>query len=72
MAKDFSKLKGRIVEKFGTQKAFCEALGRTPEWLSRRLNNQIEFDADDMASIIDLLEIDPQSLHLYFLCPNVL
>ncbi|MBO5968980.1 MAG: DUF739 family protein [Clostridia bacterium] len=72
MAKDFSKLKGRIVEKFGTQKAFCEALGKAPEWLSRRMNNQIEFDADDMVSIIDILEIDPQDLHLYFLCPNVL
>ncbi len=72
MAKDFSKLRGRIVEKFGTNKAFCEYIGRTPEWLSRRLNNQIEFDADDMVTIIEPLEIDPQDLHLYFLCPNVL
>lgn len=71
MAMDFSKLIGRIIEKFGTRKAFCEAWGKTPEYLSRRLNNQIEFDANDMIEIIELLEIDPQELHLYFLSLNV-
>ena len=71
MAKDFSKLIGRIYEKFGTRKAFCDAIGKTPDWLSRRLNGLIEFDAEDMVLIIGPLEIDPQDIHVYFLCPNV-
>lgn len=71
MEKDFSKLIGRIIEKYGTRSAFCTAIGKTPEWLSRRLNNQTEFSATDMIVVIDALEIDPQELHLYFLCPNV-
>lgn len=66
MEKDFSKLIGRIIEKFGTRVAFCEALGKTSEWLSRRLNNQTQFDADDMCAIIELLKIDPADIHLYF------
>ena len=72
MAKDFSKLKGLIVEKYGTRNAFCAALGKSPDWLSRRLNNQIQFDSDDMMQIIDLLGIDPQNIHVYFFTPNVL
>lgn len=71
MAKDFNKLIGRIYEKYGTRAAFCEAIGKTPEWLSRRLNNQTEFDASEMILVIEALEIDPQELHLYFLCPKV-
>ena len=71
MEKDFSKLIGRIVEKFTTRKAFCDALGVAPEWLSRRLNNQTEFDAEDMISFIEILEIETQDLHLYFFAPKV-
>lgn len=71
MAKDFSKLIGRIVEKYGTRSAFCDALGKNPEWLSRRLNNQTEFSSDEMIAIIDLLEINPQEMHLYFLTLKV-
>lgn len=71
MAKDFSKLIGRIAEKYGTRSAFCDALGKNPEWLSRRLNNQTEFSSNEMIVIIDLLEINPQEMHLYFLTPKV-
>ncbi len=71
MAKDFSKLIGRIYEKFGTRTAFCAAIGKNPDWLSRRLNGLIEFDADDMVLVIGPLEIDPQEIHTYFFVPNV-
>ena len=71
MEKDFSKLIGRIAEKFSSRTAFCVALGKTPEWLSRRLNNQTQFDADDMIAIIDLLGIVPQEINTYFLTQKV-
>lgn len=71
MPKDFSKLIGRIIEVFGTRKAFAEAMGFTPEQLSRRLNNQTQFDSDEMAKAIDLLEIPPQEIYAYFLTPKV-
>lgn len=71
MERDFSKLTGRIIEKFGTRVAFCEALGKTSEWLSRRINNVTEFNADDMTAIINLLEIEPLDIHLYFFATKV-
>ena len=72
MAKDYSKLIGLIHEKYGTRAAFCEAIDKPADWISRRLNNQTEFSADDMILVMDALKINPCDLHLYFLCPNVL
>ena len=71
MAKDFSKLIGLIYEKYGNRKAFCNALNKPPEWLSRRLNNQVQFNSNDMIEIIELLGIDPRDVNTYFLTPNV-
>ena len=66
MEKDFSKLIGRIAEKFGTRTAFCNDLGKTPEWLSRRLNGQTEFGSDDIIEVTKVLEIDPRDIGVYF------
>ena len=71
MAKDFSKLIGLIYEKFGNRTAFCEALGKPPEWLSRRLNNQVQFSSNDIIAVVELLGIDPKDINTYFLTPNV-
>ena len=71
MAKDFRKLIGIIAEKYGTRAAFCAALGKAPEWLSRRLNNQTEFTADDIIIITDTLVISPEDIHVYFFTKNV-
>ena len=36
---NYGKLKGRIIEKFGSQKAFAEKLGWSEGKLSKKLNN---------------------------------
>lgn len=71
MAKDFSKLIGLIIEKFGSRNAFCAALGKSPEWLSRRLNNQTPLDSNDIIAFVELLGIDPRDINTYFLTPKV-
>lgn len=71
MVWDFSKLIGLIIAKFGSRTKFCKELKRNPEWLSRRLNNQTQFDADDMIKIAEILGIDPEDISLYFLTPKV-
>jgi len=45
---DYSKLRGRIVEKFGTMSAFANAVGITEVALSRKLNNKIAISRNDM------------------------
>ena len=71
MAKDFSKLVGRIYEKYGSQVAFCKEIGKSADWLSRRLNNKVQFNGNDMILVSEALGIDAREINTYFLTPNV-
>ena len=71
MPMDYSKLKGRIIEKYGTRTAFADAIGMTMESLSRRLNNGATFKADEYIKACDLLDIPPKEMHLYFFTPKL-
>lgn len=65
---DHSKLNGRIVEKYGSQRALCLAIGWTESKLSARLNNTIQFDADEIMLLCsaDVLDIPSEEIHIYF------
>lgn len=70
---DYSKLRGRIREKFGTQALFAAAMRETGLnfsdcVLSLKLNNQSEWDQAEMIAACELLDILPEELHLYFFC----
>lgn len=45
MAYDYSKLLGRITEKFGTQARFSGAMGMSERSLSLKLNSKVPFKA---------------------------
>lgn len=66
MAFDYSRLKGRIVEKYGSQLNFSKAYGVSENTLSLKLNNKVRFTSDDIIKIADLLEIDKNDVGLYF------
>lgn len=66
MSFDYSKLKGKIVEKFGTQSAFAKALGVSERTLSLKLNNSIFFRQDEINKAIELLGIDFCNARDYF------
>lgn len=63
-----SKLLGRIIEKFGSQKALAEAIGWTESKLSARLNNTVHFDTEEMylLSAPDVLDIAGEDIPAYF------
>lgn len=63
---DYSKLRGRIKEKFNTQDNFASALGIGRVSLSQRLNNQIEFDDREIFKAIRLLELTDDDIPEYF------
>lgn len=63
---DHSKLLGRIIEKFGSQKALCAHIGWTESKLSARLNNLVQFDADEMYMLADVLDIPAEEIPAYF------
>jgi len=62
----FSKLKGRVIEKFGTQKKFAEALGVSENLVSLKFQKKVEFSKDDMSQWGKLLDIPPEQFHEYF------
>lgn len=64
----YSKLKGRIVEKFGTQAAFAAAMGWREALLSAKLNNKSQWTFAEVMRACELLEIPLEEAHLYFFC----
>lgn len=68
---NYSKLRGKIKEIFGTQDAFAEAIGIGRVSLSQRLNNMLEFTQEEMFRACDLLGISMCDIQEYFFTPQV-
>lgn len=64
----FAKLRGRIVEKFGSQSAFAAAMGWREALLSAKLNNKSAWSFPEVMKACELLEIPLNEAHLYFFC----
>ena len=63
---NYSKLKGLITEKCSTQKAFAELLGITEGTLTSKLLGYTYFTQDEIVKAIEILDIEPEKLVLYF------
>ena len=63
---DYSKLKGKITEKCGTQKAFSRLLGITEGTLTSKLQGYTFFTQQEIARSVNLLDIDPDDVTTYF------
>ena len=68
---DYSKLRGRIREKFGTQDNFAKALEIGRVSLSQRLNNHLEFTQEEINNACELLEINKNDIAKYFFTTKV-
>lgn len=71
MAFDYSKLKGRIIEKFGTQTNFVKKFGVSENTFSLKMNNKLRFSTDDIIKISDMLEINGDDIGSYFFTTKV-
>ena len=63
---DYAKLKGRITEKCGTQKAFAERLGITEGTLTSKLLGYTYFTQDEIFRSMEILDIEQSKVTLYF------
>lgn len=68
---DTSKLRGRIVEKYGTLVAFAEAVHCSLSFLSQYMNGKKKLDQPTMDAWIVALEIPASEIHLYFFTHKV-
>ena len=64
----YAKLRGRIVEKFGSQAAFAAAMEWREALLSAKLNNKSEGTFAEVMKACELLGISLSEAHLYFFC----
>lgn len=62
----YAKLRGRIVEKYGTQGRFAEAIGISENSLSKKMNCITGLSQDDILLWSDLLDIDKSEFGDFF------
>lgn len=67
MAFDYSKLNGKIKEKFGTQAEFARAMGLSERSVSLKLNGKVFFKQPEITKACDLLKIEEGDVPEYFL-----
>ena len=70
---DYSKLIGRITEKFGSQRNFANKVGYAENTISKKLNQKMPITTDDIKkwSKPELLDIEQHKIGLYFFTPKV-
>lgn len=66
IAFDFSRLKGRIVEKFGNNKNFANAMGWAPSAVTYRLRNAIRWKDSEIYEACEKLGIPLSEIPDYF------
>ena len=63
---DFNKLRGRIVEKYGSQTEFAKAMNWSERTLSKKINGKISWKQTDICAAIKLLELSEDDIQEYF------
>lgn len=66
MSNDYSKLLGRITEKFGTQAEFANSMGVSERSISLKLNNKVSWKDSEISKAVDILGLDPKDIPSYF------
>lgn len=68
---DYSKLRGRIIEKYKTLAIFANQFGVSLNTLSLKMNNKVRFTSDDIVKIVELLDIEKEEVGSYFFTTKV-
>ena len=63
---EYRKLRGKIVEVFGSYARFAEALGVSSVTVSNKLNNKTQFSQDDIIDWCNALHVPVAESGTYF------
>lgn len=66
MAFDYSKLRGRIVEKFGSQMSFAKAMDISERTLSLKMSGKRTWKQPEICLAINLLGLSDDDIRDYF------
>lgn len=68
---DTSKLRGRIVEKFGSQKAFSKVVNNSISFISQYLHGKKNLDQKTIDSWASALDISADDIPVFFFTKKV-
>lgn len=71
MAFDYRKLRGKIVEKYGSQSEFSLAIGFSERTLSLKMNSKVPWKQKEICKAADLLDISDSDIGDYFFTTKV-
>lgn len=71
MAFNYDRLRGRIVEIFGTQYRFAKEMGWSERTLSLKMNGSRPWKQPDICKAIRLLKLKEEDIPSYFFTPKV-
>ena len=66
MSFDYSALKGKIIEVYGTRRKFAEAMGMTQSSLSCKLSGAVKWAPAEMYKAQELLGFPDDQICVYF------
>ena len=63
---EYSKLRGRIVEKFGSQRAFAKKIGLSEQSVTAKLSGRTDFSTNEILEWCNKLGIEQTEVGIYF------
>lgn len=63
----YPKLRGRIIEKYGSLTAFAKIIGLSKTSMSKKMTGKSGFSQSDIVSWCDALDIDLADVGLFFI-----
>ena len=66
MSYTYDKLRGKIIEKYGSQEKFAEVIGISSNSMSKKMNGKTGFSQKDIVKWSSLLGIDESEFAVYF------
>lgn len=68
---DYSKLKGRIREKTGTQSSFAKGMHMSDVSISDKLNNKKQWTQNEMLAACEVLDFCVSEIPVYFFTKEI-
>lgn len=68
---NYAKLRGRIVERVGSQQKFAEEMGLSERTVSLKMNGKISWKQAEISMACKVLAIDEQEILAYFFAEEV-
>ncbi len=71
MERDYRKLRGKIVEVYGTNSNFAKEMGYSERTISLKINGKVDFSQSDIVKMVSLLGLRDKDIPIYFFTNKV-